>query len=101
MEFTLFYEGILKSGNAAGTKTKEKHRIRKYFHKQLKVLWSEPPLKYLKDYQLLETAPPSYENQLCFEQKVGNFQFVPLIRESLDLVAEIDIILLTSQPLGR
>ncbi|MBK1990423.1 hypothetical protein A0J48_023345 [Sphaerospermopsis aphanizomenoides BCCUSP55] len=98
MEFTLFYEGILKSGNKASAK--DKHRLRQYFHKQLKVLWSEPPLKGLEKYQLLETTPPGYENEFCFEQKFGNFQFVPLIRENLDLIAEIDIILLTSEPLG-
>ncbi|MGM3306887.1 hypothetical protein ACSQ6I_13115 [Anabaena sp. WFMT] len=98
MEFTLFYEGILKSGNKADAKYK--HRIRQYFHKQLKVLWSEPPLKDLKDYQLLETTPAGYKKEFSFEHKFGNFQFVPLIRENLDLIAEIDIILLTSEPLG-
>jgi hypothetical protein len=99
MEFTLFYEGILKSGNKAGAK--DKHQIRQYFHKQLKVLWSEPPLKGLEKFQLLKTTPPGYENEFCFESKLGNFQFVPLIRENLDLIAEIDIILLTSEPLGN
>ncbi|QSV64030.1 MAG: hypothetical protein HEQ26_15975 [Dolichospermum sp. DL01] len=98
MEFTLFYEGILKSGSNADAK--DKHLIRKYFHKQLKVLWSEPPLKGLKDYQLLETTPVGYKKEFCFEHKFGNFQFVPLIRENLDLIAEIDIILLTSESLG-
>jgi hypothetical protein len=100
MEFTLFYEGPLKSGSKASAE--DKHRIRKYFHKQLKVLWSEPPLTGLEKYQLSETTPPGYENEFCFEHKhkFGNFQFVPLIRENLDLIAEIDIILLTSEPLG-
>lgn len=98
MEFTLFYQGTLKSANSV--KARDKHEIRKHFHKQLKVLWSEPPLKGLEKYQLSETTPAGYEKEFCFEKKVGNFQFVPLIRQNLDLIAEIDILLLRSEPLG-
>lgn len=98
MEFTLFYQGTLKSANAVTPK--HKHDIRKYFHKQLQVLWSEPPLKDLEKYRLLETTEPPYQKEFCFEKKVGKFHFVPLIRQNLDLIAEIDILLLRSEPLG-
>ena len=40
MEFTLYYCGDLKANRGA----KDKHRLRRHFHKQLKELWDQPPL---------------------------------------------------------
>jgi hypothetical protein len=52
MEFTLYYRGDLKANCGA----KEKHRIRKLFHPQLKLLWKQPPLDRVRD--LLNPYPP-------------------------------------------
>jgi hypothetical protein len=43
MEFRLVYEGPLKAASNRNTRVREKHVIRKQFHKQLKTLWETHP----------------------------------------------------------
>ena len=96
MQFRLFYRGPLRPNGDR----EHKHDIRRVFHSQLTELWKQPPLK---DY----TEPP--EELLAEEQKyratdiirpIGNFQFVPLVNKSLDLIAQIEIVLLRPEPPG-
>ena len=41
MEFRLIYKGPLKAEGKSGGKPKQKHEIRKEFHKQLLELWKQ------------------------------------------------------------
>src|ERR1035441_423574 len=43
MEFRLIYRGHLPAEGRGGGRTKEKHLIRKEFHKQLRELWRQHP----------------------------------------------------------
>lgn len=92
MEFRLFYRGKLK-GNGS---VQDKHEIRTYLHKQLKVLWEQKPLndyrEMLNDNYM--TQPPP------FLRKVDEYTFVPLVNEKVYLVADINITLLRPEEPG-
>lgn len=90
MEFTLYYRGTLKANGGL----KDKHKLRKCFHKQLSILWDQKPLKAFSKNLLNE----SYPGNLL--RKVGNFRFAPLVTERIALIAEIDIFLLRPEPPG-
>lgn len=89
MEFTLYYEGELKSN---GNK-KHKHSIRTYLHPQLKKLWDQPPLNrescYLKS-----------DGPLSVIKEIAGFKFAPLITEKFQLIAELNISLLRPEAPG-
>ena len=89
MEFTLYYRGELK---ANGDK-KHKHRIRKYFHQQLKTLWSQPPLNKTKKFL-------NPKNKLSIIKTRRNFNFAPLVNEKFELIAGLDVFLLRPEPPG-
>ena len=78
MEFTLYYQGTLK---ANGTPT-DKHNIRKVFHKQLKELWNQIPLKYCHDLKR------------DLEKEINGIKFIPLVSDDTALTTELDITLL-------
>jgi hypothetical protein len=61
MEFRLVYKGPLKADTGDGGVAKQKHHIRKEFHKQLKELWQRhPDLRAMtEDLYLVYTTPPS------------------------------------------
>src|SRR5712675_1742218 len=92
MEFSLYYRGPLRA-NADAT---EKHRRRKLFHQQLKVVWSQPPLD--DEHDLLN--PIHGPKNTCILKSLGAFQFAPLITEPLFLVGELEITMLRPQPPG-
>lgn len=83
MEFVLHYRGELKSNGGA----QDKHRIRKTFHPQLKMLWDQPPLKYFR-----ELLDPSENGTIIRE--LGDFRFAPLFALHLNFLAELEITLL-------
>ena len=93
MEFRLIYGGTLKSHGDI----KEKHKIRKYFHPQLKELWNQSPLKDYKDY--LEVNPK--DDKISVIERIGEYQFAPLVTAHLKLISELDIILLRPEDPGR
>jgi hypothetical protein len=43
VEFRLIYEGPLPAEGSSGGRTKDKQRLRKHFHKQLRELWNQHP----------------------------------------------------------
>lgn len=98
-KLTLFYQGKL---HANGSK-KEKHRIRKVFHKQL--------TEYLKQERLIKWLekehgkPDDKGNKLPwwnrFKYDIGDFQFVPLINNKMLLIGEIDIFMLRPEYPGN
>ncbi len=92
MEFTLFYQGELRSnGNAA-----HKQGIRRALHPQLLRLWQLEPLR---DCQSYVSIPPSKELSLI--ERVGDFTFAPLISSKLALSAAIKITLLRPEKPGQ
>ena len=89
MEFTLYYEGELKSnGNR-----EHKHSIRRYLHPQLKALWDQPPLN--KECCYLTSDGP-----LSIIKEIGGYKFAPLITEKFRLIAELNISLLRPEAPG-
>ena len=93
MEFTLYYRGELKAnGNA-----KDKHSLRKHFHRQLRNLWSQLPLV---DFGHLLT-PRTPDKPLGVVRELSGFRFVPLVAENVHLVAELEITLLRPELPGR
>lgn len=83
MEFVLHYRGELKSNGGA----KDKHRIRKTFHPQLKILWDQPPLKHFR-----ELLDPNEKYTVIRE--LGGFMFAPLFARHLNFLVELEITLL-------
>ena len=85
VEFILHYRGELRpNGNAT-----DKHRIRQWFHPQLKKLWEEPPLNDFRNDMLAPTTNPS-----SIIRELGAFQFAPLVSLKVSLLAELEITLL-------
>jgi hypothetical protein len=92
MEFSLLYQGPLKSNGA----TTQKQEIRRVFHPQLKSLWQQIPLNSFHEF--LQENPP--QGKISILKKVGVFTFAPLVSESLRLSAELDIIFLRPEAPG-
>ena len=92
MEFTLFYRGVLKSNG----RSKDKQKIRRYFHPQLKNLWNQLPLTDHKE--LLDET--SKDGEFTIIQNINGFNFAPLVTEKLHLIAELEIILLKPEQPG-
>jgi len=86
MEFSILYQGPLKSNGTA----KQKQEIHRVFHSQLNVLWQQTPLNSFHEF--LQENPPTGKTSII--QKVGTFKFAPLINENLKLAAELNIIYL-------
>ncbi|AFY39074.1 hypothetical protein Lepto7376_2817 [[Leptolyngbya] sp. PCC 7376] len=93
MQFTLYYRGDLKSNG----KPAHKHKIRQYFHPQLKELWKQLPLR---DFAFLyANTADSDKISLC--EEVELFTFVPLVSDKISLIAELDIQILWPQKRGE
>jgi len=92
MEFTLLYQGPLKSQGSA----KQKQEIRRVFHPQLKSLWSQLPR--IEFNHLLQKKPA--EKEISILQKIGQFVYAPLINDKLKVIAELNIIFLRPEPPG-
>lgn len=83
MEFTLFYEGELKSNGDPV----HKQQLRRAFHAQLNNLWQLEPLAGCREY--LNSA-----GDICLLENIGGFTFAPLISRKLCLAANVRITLL-------
>ena len=92
MQFTLFYRGPLKSNG----RPKDKHELRRHFHRQLQLLWGTFPLNEYADW----LQPKTPENELSVLQTFGAFTFAPLVSTSSSTVAELNISLLWPQAPG-
>lgn len=112
MEFTLYYRGDLKAATGSKKRRDEKHTLRKEFHRQLRVLWQQMPLKdhrnFLKEQH---TAVKGFgidqegfyeaEEELTLLQEVCGFQFAPTVSAKLQMVADLKITLLRPEPPGQ
>ncbi len=85
MEFHLIYRGSLPAAGQGGgkTRTKEKHEIRKVFHKQLASLWNTQP--FLKEHPK-KGFSGRYER--C------GYRFLPLISQWFSVSCALDILFL-------
>ena len=92
MEFHLLYEGSLR----ANGDLREKHLLRRAFHKQLAVLWRQVPLSV--DHRLL--ADPAPAGTVSVIRHVGPYTFAPLACEALGLVCELDVVFLRPEAPG-
>jgi hypothetical protein len=96
MRLTLTYEGPLHAASAGNTRNSEKHEIRRVFHRQLRDLWFDLPLKdAIGRYSVL----PKEERAEVLHD-VGLFTFLPLISRRLHAIAELDILFLRHEPVG-
>jgi hypothetical protein len=97
VQFTLYYRGRLKS-NAGPA---DKHALRQHFHRQLKRLWTQPPLadyvRMLLPERLNDLGLPE---ELSIIKKLHGFEFAPLVCEKVALVAELQIQMLWPQAPG-
>lgn len=94
MKFTLYYRGPLKSNGTAA----EKHAIRKVFHKQLNVLWTQEPLLSNED-ELLQSG--SITGGIGIIKTVNNKLYVPLVNSRIQSIASIKINLLRPEAPGN
>jgi hypothetical protein len=103
VQFTLFYDGPLKSNRG----TKDKHQIRRHFHGQLKELLGRKSYDHFENAlnkqfkRFLENhrypSPLDLFKMVC----LGSFCFIPFITEKHENVARLHITLLTSEEPGR
>ena len=97
MEFRLVYQGPLTPNGGVD----EKHRLRRHFHPQLRVLWEQLPLKEIRDSGAPLGATVGPEVSLrTLVRPIGGFRFVPLVNQSLNLIAELEIMFLRPQEPG-
>lgn len=108
LQFRLTYEGLLYAASNGNKRGAHKHEIRRRFHPQLKRLWETSPLF---EHLLIQMAPenkffvqeprPFGLEELANRGKMGNFRFVPLIRDDLDLWCGLEILFLRPGKMGR
>jgi len=109
MEFRLIYRGALPSGDARGA-PREKHRIRKEFHPQLRELWSQDPGLHAQSKQRFLRSdvdgtiyPAEYEGQpfaktwlewIADDHERCGTRFVPLVSNKGGFSCALDILFL-------
>lgn len=89
MEFTLVYEGPLKSNGSVN----DKQQLRRSFQGQLRQLWAQPPFSGIRDPDFV-TYGNSGSRDPITHYKVASFDFVPFVSAKLNAVAELDILML-------
>jgi hypothetical protein len=99
MKFRLTYSGSLKASGNKSNHTKEKWSIRRALHPQLAELWQTHPV--LRGHFAPPYARPSLQPRGGLAPIiVGDAQFIPLVRESLGLSCDLDIIFMRKEPPG-
>jgi hypothetical protein len=102
MKFTLYYDGPLPSA-ANDSRIADKHRIRKRLAPQIRELFrTHPPLPKAELWGGVWTDWPEWGwppwaspwNEAEAVTQIGDLHFVPLVRESLCLTCELDILFL-------
>lgn len=106
MEFHLTYQGPL----LASAKKDHKHKIRQALHPQLRRLWAIHPLLKDKSHRTWFDgddgrkflAPHGKLKDLLAKKfAIGEYNFVPLVCEWLDVGCKLDILFLRPQGLGE
>jgi len=102
MQFRLVYQGKLPAASNHDTRSKEKHLMRKVFHKQLAELWDKHPMlkrwrtdrayasiKRGKDSELV-----TVEDLIADNYERCGYRFCPLINNDDSLACSLDILFL-------
>lgn len=99
MDFRLTYRGPLKSKKS--TSAKQTQALRRHFHKQLAVLWNSKLLMAAKKY--VDPAKPRTPSDIYLLEKVGAFQFAPIVSQAhgWNTVAEIEILFMRPSEPGE
>jgi len=87
LRFTLSYRGSLRADSV-----KDKQKIRLCLHDQLKMLWHGSPFDSFHDHHFTDAKS---------KKLVGKVTYLPLVRKSAHLIAELDIFLLRNELPGR
>lgn len=93
VNFRLTYRGPLKAAGQSENRRIEKHAIRCAFGQQLNELFS------IKDRELLD--PDCEDWDTMPRKELGDFLFLSLVREKLNLVCDLDILFLRRDDPGR
>lgn len=117
LEFRLLYQGQLHAASQSNTRAREKHEIRKVFHKQLKHLWSTDHALLEQGKELSEMNPRILEGYVlagkaALLNRTGidliadnfsrcNYRFVPLVTNSLCLKCSLEILFLRREEAGN
>ncbi|MFI5107966.1 MAG: hypothetical protein ACHP78_03865 [Terriglobales bacterium] len=103
MEFRLIYRGALpaQGSGKGGKRRKEKHAIRREFHRQLKELWNQNPFLRKRGTGLIHVEREGVVEKHCTrleliaeQYQVNDFSFVPLINEAGGLACSLHILFL-------
>lgn len=107
VEFRLVYKGPLKAVSQSNPRRKEKHQLRKSFHRQLGQLWmkqsaltdfNQPFVVSRED----DSATYGVPLGLLAERFTrGKFRFAPLVRRELNLVCDLDVLFLRREDPGN
>ena len=92
MRLTLHYRGPLRSNGSP----LHKHELRRFFHVQLRTLWTQEPL--VEAPKLLAPREP---NEYSLLRPMGSFTFAPLVSAEMNATAELVVTLLRPEPPGN
>ena len=87
VEFHLIYQGKLPAAGSSGTRAREKHDIRKVFHKQLVSLWNTQPF-------LAQFGKSTLGSELPHRYDRCGYRFMPLVCEWFMAACALDILFL-------
>ncbi len=90
MKFTLHYRGPLKTNG----RPKDKQKLRRHFHSQLKDLWCRPPLRDQREW-----LDKDYELNVLKE--VDGWTFASIINAKHHLIATLNVTLLRPEDPGN
>lgn len=93
MNFRLTYDGPLKAASQSETRRIEKHAIRCVFGRQLSELFA------IHDREFLDPGCDGWDQMP--RRECGDFLFISLVREKLNLVCDLDILFLRRDDPGR
>jgi hypothetical protein len=117
LEFRLLYHGYLPPATRGKNRPKDKHRVRKVFHRQLAVLWKQHPLlrpqltdrviKFVTPENMVSEPGPgvtkimrstdktakSWVEHLADNYDKHGYRFVPLVRTE-SAICSVDVLLL-------
>ncbi len=101
MEFRLVYRGQLPAQGSGDTRSKEKHRIRKVFHPQLKELWQQHDVLRFRTDPHNKVSPLAYVENIAFDYRMCDHRFVPLVTKDNGLACSLDILFLRRDSPGN
>ena len=106
LEFRLVYQGLLEGADRDNPRSKHKHDIRRYLHKQLVKLWHtkyplkgyiDPPESGWPQYTLVDqdgSPLRPYIERMADQYQMGGKKFVPIVRREWALTCALDILIL-------